>query len=31
MRGQVQSYLNRARIAAQRDSILARTEAETVR
>jgi signal transduction histidine kinase len=30
MRGQVQSYLNRARIAAQRDSILARTEAEPV-
>lgn len=30
MRSQVQSYLNRARIAAQRDSILARTEAEPV-
>jgi signal transduction histidine kinase len=30
MRGQVQSYLNRARIAAQRDSILARTEAGPV-
>lgn len=30
MRGQVQSYLNRARIAAQRESILARTEAEPV-
>jgi signal transduction histidine kinase len=30
MRGQVQSYLNRARIAAQRDSILARTEAAPV-
>jgi signal transduction histidine kinase len=30
MRGQVQSYLNRARIAAQRDSILARTAAEPV-
>jgi len=30
MRGQVQSYLNRARIAAPRDSILARTEAEPV-
>lgn len=30
MSGQVQSYLNRARIAAQRDSILARTEAEPV-
>lgn len=30
MQGQVQSYLNRARIAAQRDSILARTEAEPV-
>ncbi|WFS01763.1 ATP-binding protein [Rhizobium tumorigenes] len=28
MQGQVQSYLNRARIAAQRDSVLARTEAE---
>lgn len=30
MQAQVQSYLNRARIAAQRDSILARTEAEPV-
>lgn len=30
MRGQVQSYLNRARIAAQRESILARTEVEPV-
>src|SRR5262249_40492712 len=30
MQGQVQSYLNRARIAAQRESILARTEAEPV-
>lgn len=30
MRGQVQSYLNRARIAAQRDSILARTEVAPV-
>lgn len=30
MRGQVQSYLNRARIAAQRESILARTEAQPV-
>ncbi|ACM25916.1 HAMP domain-containing histidine kinase [Rhizobium rhizogenes] len=28
MQGQVQSYLNRARIAAQRESVLARTEAE---
>src|SRR5690606_5551982 len=27
MQGQVQSYLNRARIAAQRESVLARTEA----
>nr|WP_316653317.1 HAMP domain-containing sensor histidine kinase [uncultured Gellertiella sp.] len=30
MQGQVQSYLNRARIAAQRDTVLARSEAETV-
>jgi signal transduction histidine kinase len=30
MQAQVQSYLNRARIAAQRDSILARTEARPV-
>jgi len=30
MRGQVQSYLNRARIAAQRESILARTEVAPV-
>lgn len=30
MQGQVQSYLNRARIAAQRESILARTEVEPV-
>jgi signal transduction histidine kinase len=30
MQAQVQSYLNRARIAAQRESILARTEAEPV-
>lgn len=30
MRAQVQSYLNRARIAAQRESILARTEVEPV-
>ena len=30
MQGQVQSYLNRARIAAQRESILARTEADPV-
>jgi signal transduction histidine kinase len=28
MQGQVQSYLNRARIAAQRESVLARTDAE---
>ncbi|MGA1801130.1 ATP-binding protein [Rhizobium sp. HT1-10] len=28
MQGQVQSYLNRARIAAQRDTVLARTDAE---
>ncbi|MGO8126905.1 histidine kinase, partial [Rhizobium ruizarguesonis] len=27
---QVQSYLNRARIAAQRESVLARTDAEPV-
>ncbi len=30
MQGQVQSYLNRARIAAQRDTVLARSEAEPV-
>lgn len=30
MQAQVQSYLHRARIAAQRDSVLARTEAEPV-
>jgi signal transduction histidine kinase len=30
MRSQVQSYLNRARIAAQRESVLARTEVEPV-
>ncbi|HBF28351.1 sensor histidine kinase [Rhizobium sp.] len=30
MQGQVSSYLNRARIAAQRDSILSRTEVEPV-
>jgi signal transduction histidine kinase len=30
MQSQVQSYLNRARIAAQRESILSRTEAEPV-
>lgn len=30
MQGQVQSYLNRARIAAQRDSLLARTEVQPV-
>lgn len=30
MQSQVQSYLNRARIAAQRESILARTEAQPV-
>jgi signal transduction histidine kinase len=30
MKGQVQSYLNRARIAAQRESVLARTEVEPV-
>ncbi|MCM2395253.1 HAMP domain-containing histidine kinase [Rhizobium sp. S95] len=30
MQGQVTSYLNRARIAAQRDSVLARTDAEPV-
>lgn len=30
MQAQVQSYLNRARIAAQRESLLARTEAEPV-
>lgn len=30
MQGQVQSYLNRARIAAQRESLLARTEVEPV-
>lgn len=30
MQAQVQSYLNRARIAAQRDSILARTDVEPV-
>ena len=30
MQGQVQSYLNRARIAAQRDTVLARSEADVV-
>ncbi len=30
MQGQVQSYLNRARIAAQRETLLARTEVEPV-
>src|SRR3546814_17586404 len=30
MQAQVQSYLNRARIAAQRESVLVRTEAEPV-
>ncbi len=30
MQGQVQSYLNRARIAAQRDTVIARCEAEPV-
>ena len=30
MQSQVQSYLNRARIAAQRESVLARTEAQAV-